>query len=66
MPKSAKPYTTAELREFDRITAMLSSQRQMDRIHARVSAVPAFVKKHGQAKCDVMYEELKRRDRSKR
>jgi hypothetical protein len=61
--KAKKPYTAAELRQFDRLTAMLSSQRQMDRIHARVTAVPAFVKKHGEAKCKTMYEELKRRDR---
>ena len=60
---SKKPYTAAELRQFDKLTTMLSSQRQMDRIHARVSAVPAFVKKHGEAKCKAMFEELKRRDR---
>lgn len=57
------PYTAAELRQFDKLTTMLSSQRQMDRIHARVSAVPAFVKKHGETKCKAMFEELKRRDR---
>lgn len=61
-----KPYTAAELRQFDRLTMKLSDLRQMTRIHARVTTIPAFVKKHGQAKCNAMYEELKRRDRRKR
>ena len=64
--KTKKPYTAAEIREFDRVTDMLSSQNQMVRLHARILAIPAFIKKHGQAKCDVMFEELKRRDSRKR
>ena len=63
--KSKKPYTAAELRKFDRLTMLCSSQRQMDRIHGRLET-QKFMKEHGEAKCNVMFEELKRRDRRKR
>lgn len=54
-------WTDDELKEFDQITSDLSSLHQMERISARL-AVNAFVKKHGKAKCDAMFEELKRRE----
>lgn len=60
-----KPYTKEELREFDRITNMLSSPRQMVRLDARLTLVPAFVEKHGKEKCDAMFEVLKARDAKK-
>lgn len=55
-------YTRAQLEAFDRITQNLSSRDQLVRIRARVSEVPAFVKKHGKEKCDAMFEVLKERD----
>lgn len=66
MAKAEKPYTPALLRKFDRLTAKLSSPRQMDRIDARVVEVPAFVEKHGKDVCDAMFEELQRRDAKKK
>ena len=62
--KSKKPYTAAELRKFDRLTMLCSSQRQMDRIHGRLET-QKFMKEHGEAKCNVMFAELKRRDRAR-
>jgi hypothetical protein len=58
-------YTASELREFDKLTMLCSSRNQMDRIHGRLET-QTFVKKHGEAKCNVMFEEIKRRDRRKR
>lgn len=64
MSKKKKPYTDAELRRFDRITKKLSSIYQMDRILARFE-IDRFVKKHGLAKCKVMFVVLKKRDRAR-
>lgn len=54
-------YTKEELKEFDRLTRMGSSLDQMDRIKSRLS-VRQFIAKHGRAKCDAMFAELRRRD----
>jgi hypothetical protein len=56
-----KPYTTAELKQFDRLTNKLSSQDQMARINARVD-IKKFIEEHGKEKCDAMFDVLKRRD----
>lgn len=54
-------YTKEELREFDILTSKASSHRQMDRIEARLH-MKAFVSRHGEEKCNAMFEELKRLD----
>ncbi len=56
------PYTKRELRRFDYLTMLCSSRYQMDRIHGRLET-QKFIKEHGEAKCKLMFEELKRRDR---
>ncbi len=50
-------YTKAELREFDVLTTMTSSQDNFTRIKGRLRLRP-FIEKHGQAKCDEMFDVL--------
>lgn len=57
-------YTQNELRRFDLLTAKLSSLDQMVRINARFD-VSAFIKEHGEEKCDAMFAVLKKRDAKK-
>jgi hypothetical protein len=52
-------YTKKELAEFRRLVRKAESQRQMDRIEARLEQ-PKFIEKHGREKCDAMFEELMR------
>ncbi|RWN33413.1 hypothetical protein [Mesorhizobium sp.] len=54
-------WTAEEIEEFDNLTLQLSSQRQMERISARL-AIKAFEAKHGTAKCQAMFDVLKARD----
>jgi hypothetical protein len=56
-----KIYTKGDLRKFDRLTAMLHSPSQMERIHGRME-IKKFIELHGQEKCDAMFEVLKARD----
>jgi len=49
------------LREFDLLTAKLSSPNQLHRIEAR-TAIPKFVEKHGKEVCDAMFAVLQKRD----
>jgi hypothetical protein len=56
-----KNYTDTILRKFDRLTRMLSSQNNLERIEARIE-VHKFVKEHGKEVCDEMFAVLKRRD----
>lgn len=56
-----KPYTSAELKEFDRLTKMLHNSGQMVRIRGRI-LVQEFLKKHGKAKCNAMFAVLVERD----
>lgn len=60
--KQPKPYTAAELRKFDRITAKLGSRSQIERISGRLE-IKKFIAEHGQTKCDAMFVVLKKRDR---
>lgn len=55
-------WTQAEMAAFDQLTRKLSSLRQMDRITARVD-MKHFVDEHGKAKCDAMFDELRRFDK---
>jgi hypothetical protein len=55
----SKLYTAAELKAFDRLTARLSSLRQLDRIDARLK-IDGFVKEHGKEKCDAMFAEIQK------
>lgn len=50
-------YTKAELREFDRLTMMTSSQDNFTRIKGRLQ-LRTFIEKHGQEKCDEMFAVL--------
>ncbi len=54
-------FTAKELKQFDRLTQMMSSANQLERINGRM-AVRRFEAEHGKDKCEAMYEELKRRD----
>jgi hypothetical protein len=56
-----KPYTDAELRQFDLITSKLSSRDQLARIEARMG-IKRFIQEHGKDKCDAMFEVLKQRN----
>ncbi len=56
-----RSYTVADLRKFNRLTLMLSSRRQMDRITARLD-LATFEKEHGKAKCEEMFKVLQARD----
>lgn len=58
-------WTEKELREFDRITLLESSQNQMERIEGRL-AVSRFVKDHGREKCEAIFAEIKRREKEKK
>jgi hypothetical protein len=58
---SDKPYTTAELKEFDRITLDASSPDQVRRVRGRL-AISKFVSTHGKGKCDAMWEAIQKRD----
>jgi hypothetical protein len=61
MPRKKLPYTKKELAELDRLSWLVSSQRQMERIDGRFR-MRDFVAKHGKEKCDLMWDEIKRRD----
>ncbi|TPN04507.1 hypothetical protein [Mesorhizobium sp. B2-1-2] len=54
-------WTQAELDEFDRITMLLSSRLQMDRINARLD-LKQFGETHGNEKLEAMFAVLKERD----
>lgn len=58
-----KPYTAAELKQFDRLTMKLSSRDQLARIEARM-AIKRYIEEHGKEKCDAMFAVLKRRDKT--
>lgn len=60
-----KPYTPAELREFDRITMQACSPNQMDRITARLD-YHTFFKQHGAAKVLRLTVALKDKDNKRR
>lgn len=55
-------WTPQELAEFDRLTLLLSSPRQMERIEGRLG-VREFEDRHGTAKCKLMFAVLKARDK---
>ena len=54
-------WTDDEIAEFDRLTLEMSSRDQVIRINGRMD-MNRFVDKHGRAKCDAMFEEIKRRE----
>lgn len=54
-------FTEEDFESFKELVVLSESQHQMDRITARTS-FPAFIEKHGKEKCDLMFEELKRRE----
>jgi hypothetical protein len=56
-----KDFTRKELSEFDRITLDMSSPNQLNRIAGRL-AIRTFIDRHGKAKCDVMWEAIKRKE----
>ena len=58
-------YSASELREFDRLTDRCSSHDQMTRISARLD-LEKFIKKHGKEKCDVMWQEILRKEHKRR
>jgi hypothetical protein len=60
-----KPYTPAELREFDQITMQTCSPNQMDRIIGRLD-YSKFVRQYGAPKCRAMTDALKDRDNKRR
>lgn len=47
-------WTKEELKEFDRLSWESSSRDQVERISGRME-LSAFVKKHGEEKCDAMF-----------
>ena len=55
-------WTDDELAEFDSVTEMGSSLRQMDRIEARFE-IKKLIERHGREKCDAMFAELQKRDK---
>lgn len=61
----AKPYTAAELRQFDLITMKACSHSQMDRIRGRL-AYTAFAKKHGARKVNALIVAIKDKDNKRR
>lgn len=61
---SEKPYSEKLLKEFDGLTASLSSPDQLDRINARLT-MNKFVAEHGEDVCDAMFAELLKRDKKK-
>ena len=54
-------YTEEELKEFDRLTWMESGD-QMNRIVGRLE-MRKFIEKHGKEKCEVMFQEILRREK---
>lgn len=55
----SEQYTKDELDEFRELVEKGESQYQMDRIDSRLE-MPKFVARVGKAKCDVMFEVLKK------
>lgn len=58
MTSEIPEWTQDEFDEFDRLTRMLSSLRQMDRITARID-IRNFEAKHGKAKCQAMFDAIR-------
>lgn len=56
-------FTKAELKKFDNLTMATSSRHQMERITARL-ALNNFIKEHGKEKCDAMFAEIMKREKS--
>lgn len=54
-----------ELQQFLGIIEANESMNQLDRIAGRLE-MSEFVKRHGRAKCDAMFAEIKRRDAAAR
>lgn len=52
-------YTPEEFKQFKRLVVLGESHRQMKRIASRLE-MPKFVARVGKAKCDAMFEVLKR------
>lgn len=59
MSEDPTTYTEADLREFRKLVIQAESFNQLSRISARLD-MPKFIKKHGKAKCDAMFEILKK------
>lgn len=58
-----KPFTERLLKQFDKLTWAMSDRNQVTRITARLAIGP-FIEKHGKAKCELMFAELKRREKA--
>jgi hypothetical protein len=52
-------YTKADLDEFRELVELGESKLQLDRITSRLE-MPRFIKKHGEQKCNAMFEVLKK------
>lgn len=52
-------WTDEELADFDRLTWLSSSSRQVDRIESRIE-MPKFIEKHGMEKCNAMFAHLQK------
>lgn len=59
---TAPTFTEVELKEFDRLTWATGHPHQLTRIAARFD-LQAFVNRHGNDKCNAMFEALKKKDR---
>lgn len=64
-PAVTAVYTEAELKEFDRITLLMSSRDQVRRIEGRM-AVSKFETEHGKEKCDAIFAEIQRREKKRK
>ena len=64
MVEQKRPWTDDELRRFDRVTLMLSSRDQLQRIQGRQD-IKKLVEEFGKEKCDAMFAHLQERDKKK-
>lgn len=62
MSRKKLPFTQKELDRFDYLTDKCCSRYQMARIEGRL-ALNTFIKKVGKEKCDLMWAEIKKKDR---
>lgn len=56
-----KPFTRAQLAQFDQLTLQVSSRNQRVRLNARLG-MKQFVESHGAEACDAMFATLRKRD----
>jgi hypothetical protein len=54
-------FTEDEYKQFKRLVKLGESRRQLDRIESRFE-FPKFIEQTGRAKCDAMFERLKKEE----